>query len=83
MSYEFISAREFDTTPKQYEQYLRDTYANAKETFAKPVQNWPRGTSHEIARAIMSECEAAICDLRLEFGLFDPHTFKCVGLADA
>lgn len=83
MEYEFIQARDFECTPKRYEQYLKDTYANAKRTLEMPEQQWPRGSSHEISRAIMSECEDAACDLRLEFGLFDPFTGKCVDLADA
>lgn len=82
MEFEFISPRDFETTPARYAQYLRDSYNNAKCILSDPVQQWPRGTSHEIARAIMAECELAHDDLALEFGLFTPYG-KLAGYADA
>lgn len=69
--YEFIHARSFDTTPTKYVQYLRDTWLCASNTLKQPVQNWPRGDSHTISRAIQSECEAAHEDIALEFGEYD------------
>ena len=71
MAYEFITARDFDTTPERYAAYLRDTHAAAKRTLEAPAQQWPRGSSHEIARAIMAECDEALGDLSIEFGLFN------------
>lgn len=82
MAYEFICERDFETTPARYAKYLKDTYANAQRTLSMPVQHWPRGTSHEISQAIIFECEEAICDLRMQFGLFDAE-FKLVGYAEA
>ena len=70
---EFITERDCDTTPAQYARYLRDTYANAKRTLTLPEQQWPRGSSHDISRAIMAECDEAHADLALEFGLFDAY----------
>lgn len=67
---EFVSERDFDTSPARYAKYLRDTYKNAERTLSLPVQNWPKGSSHEIARAIMMECQEAHDDLALEFGLY-------------
>lgn len=82
MAYEFICERDFETTPARYAEYLKDTYANAQRTLSMPVQQWPRGNSHEISRAVMLECEEAICDLRLEFGLFNSEG-KLAGYAAA
>lgn len=82
MTYEFICNRDFETTPTEYAKYLKSTYDNAKRILSLPVENWPRGTSHEISSFIISECEDAICDLKLEFGLFNADG-KLVGFADA
>ena len=68
---EFISERDFETTPARYAEYLRDTYSNAKRNLSLPEQKWPRGSSHDISRAIMAECDEAYGDLALEFGLFN------------
>jgi len=70
---EFIAARDFDTTPTRYAEYLRDTYSNAKRILSLPEQQWPRGSSHNISRAIMAECDEAYGDLALEFGLFNAN----------
>lgn len=82
MAYEFIETRDFDCTPARYAQYLRDSHSNAKRILSLPEQQWPRGSSHDISRGIMDECEDAICNLRLEFGLFNLD-FKLVGYAEA
>ncbi len=68
---EFIAERDFETTPSRYAQYLRDTYRNAERNLSLPEQKWPRGSSHDISRAIMAECDEAYGDLALEFGLFN------------
>ncbi len=73
MTFEFITHRDFDSTPAQYVRYLRDTQRAAEATLTKPVQKWPRGSSHDISRAIISECAEAYEDIVLEFGLFDAH----------
>lgn len=69
-AFEFIAPRDFDTTPKRYAQYLRDSYRTAERTLELPVEKWASGTSHEISRTIMSECKEAMADLALDFGLF-------------
>jgi hypothetical protein len=70
MTFEFINARDFDDTPAQYVRYLRDSYANAERILSLPEQKWPRGSSHDISRAIMAECQEAHDDIALEFGLY-------------
>jgi hypothetical protein len=70
MAFEFITERDFDSTPAQYVQYLRDSHNYAKRILSLPVQQWPRGSSHEISRAIMAECAEAHDDIALEFGLY-------------
>lgn len=70
MTPEFITARDFDTTPARYAQYLSDTRDNAERTLSLPDQQWPRGSSHDISRAIIAECDEAHHDLALEFGLY-------------
>lgn len=82
MAFEFIQPRDFDSTPARYVQYLRDSYNNAKRILSEPVQQWPRGTSHEISRAIMAECQEAHEDIALEFGLYSAEG-KLVDYAEA
>jgi hypothetical protein len=48
MTNEFINPRNIELTPAQYVRYLRDTHANAKRILSLPVQQWQRGSSHEI-----------------------------------
>lgn len=80
-AFEFIQLRDFDTTPERYVAYLRDTHAAAKNTLAKPAEQWPRGSSHEVSRAIIHECDMAYEDVVLEFGLFSAEG-KLVGFAE-
>lgn len=81
MAYQFIRQRDFDSTPASYEKYLLSTYENAKRILGYPVQQWPRGDSHTINRAVMVECEMALADLRMECGQFDQNG-SLVGLAE-
>lgn len=78
---EFISTRDFETSPSRYVEYLRDAYRNAEKTLSQPVQQWPKGSSYEIAHAIMLECEEAHYDVALEFGLYDVNG-KLIGYAE-
>jgi hypothetical protein len=73
MPYEFISQRDFETAPQRYANYLRDTQANARRTLQEPEQKWPRGSSHDISRQIIDECQEAYEELVLDFGVFDAH----------
>lgn len=82
MAFEFITERDFDSTPAKYVQYLRDSHSNAKRILSMPEQQWPRGSSHEISRAIMAECEEAHDDIALEFGLYSAEG-KLVDYAEA
>ena len=65
-----LAERDFGTTPEQYAAFLREQVAWAKKTLARPSEQWPRGSSHDIARQLVDECENAFDDLRLEFGLY-------------
>lgn len=71
MAFQFIA--EFDVlgNPEHYAQYLRETYKNSKRILGLPEQQWPKGSSHEISRQIMQECDEAYCDLNLTYGLYD------------
>lgn len=62
-----------DGNPARYVEFLRDTYRNAKRILREPVQQWPRGTSHEIAKAQMLEAEEKAQDMMLDYGLFDAY----------
>ena len=73
MEYEFIHEKSFDTPAKVYAKYLYDTKKTAEETLLKPVQNWPKGTSHEISRIVITEVESAAFDLNLNYGTFDAN----------
>ena len=62
-----------DGEPARYVEFLRDTYRNAKRILSMPVQQWPRGSSHEIAQAQMLEAEANAQDMMLDYGIFDAY----------
>ncbi len=76
-----VADRDFETTPARYAAYLRDTYENSKRILGEPVQQWPRGSSHDISRQIMEEAQERYEDIVLEFGTFDAHG-KLNGFAD-
>ena len=82
MAFEFITERDFDSTPAQYAKYLLDSRLNARRILSLPVQQWPRGSSHEISRAIIAECGEAHDDIALEFGLYSADG-KLVDYAEA
>jgi hypothetical protein len=71
-----------DTTPAHYVQYLRDTKRNAERILSEPVQNWPKGTSHDISRQIIDECAEHYENLVLDFGEFTAYG-KLAGFARA
>ena len=73
MNHQYVSEKDVDVTPKTYIKYLRDTFNNAKGNLALPEQQWPRGSSHDISRAIMEECEDLYFDTVLEYGLFSAY----------
>ena len=81
MAYEFIEERDFDCSPASYAEYLRATEASARRTLEQPEAKWPRGSSHEISRQILDECQDAYAGLALDFGLFDLHG-RLVGFID-
>lgn len=70
----FIAAYDpVDGDPGRYVEFLRDTYRNAKRIMSLPVQQWPRGSSHEISRGMMIEAEAKAQDMMLQYGVFDAY----------
>lgn len=75
MTYQFITARDFETTPARYAEYLHDTYIYADQMLSRPVQKWPAGDSHTISNAIKNECRIAILELNIDFGLFNAHGY--------
>ena len=70
-----------DGDPARYVEFLRDTYRNAKRILREPVQQWPRGSSHDISRAIMLDAEIIAQDMAIDYGLFDPFTGRVVDYA--
>lgn len=77
----YIAPFEPDGDPARYVDFLRDAYRNARRILREPEQQWPRGSSHDISRAIMADAEIIAADMAVEYGLFDPFTGRVVGYA--
>jgi hypothetical protein len=67
------SFAESDVTPEHYASYLRDKLRNAERILSLPVQTWPKGSSHDIARAIIDECQEHYSNLVLDHGQFTAY----------
>lgn len=62
-----------DGDPARYVEYLRDCWRTAANTLRQPVQHWPRGTSHDVARQIQALAHARAQDMAIDYGLFDAN----------
>lgn len=72
--YEFITEYSpYDSTVKQYVEYLKSCVHAAKANLAKPVVAWPKGSSHAVSMMMITECESAYADIVVEYGLFDAY----------
>lgn len=60
-------------TTKTYVRYLESCIHAAKANLAKPVIAWPNGSSHEISKAMIAECESSYADMVIQYGLFDAY----------
>lgn len=65
------SFQDSDATPQAYAEYLRHNVEVARRTLLEPVQQWPRGSSHDISRQIIAEAQEAYSVLAIERGLYD------------
>ena len=70
-----LEKRDFDTTPAQYADFVQGQIAWANWILSQPVAQWPRGSSHELARQLIDECQTALEDLRLDGKYFADGTF--------